>query len=273
MNLDYLLLPAAIIGLWIPSAVFSSSAIRSKLRQASRRHHDGLFSLARSYLNWIDLARGAGFAWLLTFVLSNVPTGKNELALVYMIAKFAVFAVGVFAQCILIGKPVRIIGPVFYLSGISLVVSGPQVAGFALFLALTCALMFQRLSYAFVFTPVFLILFSKVFGQLGLAVVVNAGLFALPIFLSFAMNVRLSYVRRPLSDASGNGEREADEVPAEEESAENASITPIFGASAATINVSKIQQAGNDRAIAQFMTLGSDDRQNPSANGRSASMN
>jgi hypothetical protein len=269
MNLDYVLLPAATLGLWVPSAAIASSAIRNKLRQASRRRHDGISSLLRSYPNWIDLARGAGCAWLLTYLLSSVPAGKSELATVYMVTKFIILAIGVIAQCILIGRPIRVVGPVFYLIGLTMVLSGPQVGAFALILGLTCALMFQRLTLLFLFAPAFTILFGKVFGQLGLPQVVNAALLALPLFLSFALNVRLSYVRRPLPDSNDMGGREVEEIQSDEESVESASITPIFGTSGVPSQVTSTERTP---VIAQLFQLSSVGEQRSQSDARPASV-
>lgn len=256
MKLDYLLLPAATLLLWIPSAVIASSAIRSKLRQASRRHHEGISSLLRSYPNWIDLIRGAGCVWLLTYLLSNVPNGKSDLATVYLVTKFIILAIGVVVQCLLPGKPLRVVGPVFYLIGLTLVLSGPQVGGFALVLGLTCALMFRRLTLVFLFSPAFTILFGKIFGQLGLSQVVNAALLVLPLFLSFALNVRVSYVRRPLSDSNDASGRELEEPSADEEPIGGGTISPIFGNAAAPTQASSSERAPVIAQILQLSAVG-----------------
>lgn len=196
MNPDYILLLLALIGLWTPIYIFSSSSVKTKLRLAIRRRDDGLGSLLRSKLNWLDLIRGVACAWLIQNSVFQFEEGQDELALVFTFVKLAILAIAVLAQTVRIARTSCIIGPVFFLTGVTLAVSGPLVGGFALVLAFTLSLMLRRLSFLFIICPVCLAIFSVVFGRLGLTTVFNAGLFALPLFLSFAMGVRLSFVRR-----------------------------------------------------------------------------
>ena len=196
MNPDYILLVLALIGLWTPVSAFCPSSVKAKLTPGARRRDDGLGSLLRSKLNWLDLVRGGACAWLIQNSVFQFEKGQDELALVFTFVKLAILALAVLAQTVRLTSKPCIIGPVFFLSGVTLAVSGPLVGGFALTLAFTLALMLRRLSHLFITAPVCLAVFGVVFGRLGLTTVFNAGLFALPLFLSFALGVRLSFVRR-----------------------------------------------------------------------------
>lgn len=197
MTRDYLFLGIALLALWLPTAVVLTRPAREKIRQASRRQDDGLLSLLRSPYSWIDLIRSAGGAWLAKESVFHFSAGQDDLALVFLAAQALLFLVAVLAQTLWLGSPVRFIGPLFFLLGLTLVVSGPKVGGFALALGLTCALMTRRLSLAFLFVPAFLVVFGKLFGQFGLSLLVNAAIFVLPLALAFSFGVRLSYIRRP----------------------------------------------------------------------------
>lgn len=197
MNPDYLLLLLALIGLWTPAAVFSPSSVKTKLRLAVRRRDDGIGSLLRSKINWLDLVRGGLCAWIIQNYVFHFENGQDELARIFTFVQLAILAIAVLAQTVGIARKPCIIGPVFFLTGVTLAVSGPLVGGLAVALALTLALMLRRLSLLFIIAPLCLAVFGVVFGRLGLTTVFNAGLFAMPTFFSFAAGVRLSFVRRP----------------------------------------------------------------------------
>jgi len=203
MNLDYYLLPLALICLWMPAVVMSSKAVKEKLRQSVRRHEDGFLSLFRSRVNWIDLVRGAAGAWLVQLLVqhqtSDFRSGEDDLRWVFTCLQIAILFIGVVMQTVWIDQKARIIGPVFYLTGLTLIASGFKVGSFALILGFACALMLRRLSYSFLVLPVSLAAFGALFHQLGLMTAVNAGLFAFPLVLAFASDTRLSYVRRPIT--------------------------------------------------------------------------
>jgi len=194
---DYLLLGLALIALCLPTAVVLPGSTRERIRRAVRRQDDGLLSLLRSPFNWIDLLRGAGGAWLAKSTVFHFSSGQDEMAMVFLAAQSLIYLVAVLAQTLWLGSPLRFIGPLFFLIGLTLVIAGVQVGGFAVALGLTCALMMRRLSLVFLFVPVFLAVFGKLFGQLGLSLIVNAAIFVLPLALAFSFGVRLSYIRRP----------------------------------------------------------------------------
>jgi hypothetical protein len=197
MILDYLQLPIGLVCLVVPSTILCSSKVREKLRKPIRREEEGLGSLLRCPTNWIDLIRGAVGAWLIQRVFQNVPAGQDDLATTYMIAQMAVLTLGIVAQIIWIGRPLQIVGPVFFLAGLTLVVSGPAVGGFALALGFASALMFKRLSIGFYAMPVSLVAFGMLFHQFSLLGLLNACAFVLPVFLVFVFRTRIAYARRP----------------------------------------------------------------------------
>jgi hypothetical protein len=211
MNPTFLLLPLAILCLWTPSAVLSSAKIREKLRNPIRRRDEGMMSLIRCGLNWVDLARSAFGGWLLQHEVLMFRAGQDDLAMVHTVVQLAVLFVAVLAQTIWIDRPLRIIGPTFFIAGLTLAVCGPMIGGFGLILGFACALMLRRLSLSFIFVPVCLVGFGLLFHKLSTLVLFNAAIFALPTLLAFAFGVRVSYVRRPLDSQNrrkGSGHAE-----------------------------------------------------------------
>jgi len=207
MNYDSLVLPLALIGLWMPVALFSSSSAKEELRLPTRRRRDGFGSLLLSKRNWFDLIRAGGCAWLIQNYVFTFDPRQDELALVFTFGRLAILGIGILAQSIWFSRPTCVIGPLFYVVGLTFAISGPLVAALSVALALTCSLMLKRVSHFFLFAPLTLAAFSVLFGHLGLLAVFNAAAIALPAFLSFALDVRLSLVRRISSAAPRPAEK------------------------------------------------------------------
>jgi len=195
MNLEYLLLPVGFAVLAIPTAVICGSKMRETLGQPARRHNEGLVSLVRSGINWIDLVRGAAGAWLVQKPFQDSLSPQDELATSFLAAQLAVLFVGVLAQTLWLRRPARVIGPVFFLTGLTLALSGPLTGGFALVLGFSCALIFGRLSSVFSLVPVALVGFGLLFNEFGVMTAFSAAAFALPAFLAFTFGIRISFVR------------------------------------------------------------------------------
>jgi hypothetical protein len=198
MNPEYYLLPLALLCLWTPAVVVSSAEVREKLRQQVRRHDDGFTSLFRNWVNWLDLVRSAAGAWMLQRVVSTFSVGQDDLTTIILCAHLAILAMGVLAQTMWFSQKPLVIGPAFYLVGLTLVVCGPQVGFFGLALGYTCALMLRRLSLSFFFIPASLVAFALLFHRFGMMTVFNATAFALPVLLAFALGERIAYARRPV---------------------------------------------------------------------------
>jgi hypothetical protein len=197
MNFDYLLLPLGLLCLGIPSPVMCSARVREKLRQPSRRRENTCGAMLTNPINWVDLVRGAGGAWLVQHVLQIAHNGQDDLARTFMVAQLAVLFLGVVAQTVWFDRTPRIIGPVFFLVGFTLAVSGPLTGGFAVMLGFACALMLRSLRLAFRFVPVAILGFAGLFHTAGLFTIFNAAMFGLPFFLSFASGTRLAFARTP----------------------------------------------------------------------------
>lgn len=198
MNMDYLFLPIGIVCLWAPSSLMASASVKTKIRQGIRRNHEGLASLLRCRLNWIDLVRAALGAWLVQHYVASFHDLDSDTRWIPTAAEVAILSIGVLAQIVWLDRKLNIIGPVFFLAGLTMVVCGPLVGGFSLVLALNCALMFRKLGSCFLFGPASVAAFALLFHQLGLLTVIAASLFALPLVLAFATGSRLAFVRTPL---------------------------------------------------------------------------
>jgi len=195
MTLDYLFLPAGVALLVLPTALVCGARMRETLDRPTRRHNEGLESLLRTPLNWLDLARAAGGTWLVQRALQGALATGDEMAITFLVVELAIFFAGVGAQTLWLRRPVRVIGPIFFLMGMTLALSG-LAGGFALVLALACALMIDRLSAVFVLAPLGLLAFGYLFQELTVTVAFNAAVFALPPLLAFRFGTRMSFLRR-----------------------------------------------------------------------------
>lgn len=225
MNLEYLLLPAGIVLLAVPTTVICGVGMRERLGQPARRRGEGIKSLLRSRVNWLDLVRGAAGAWLVQEPLQSTISSQDELATTFLVAELAVLLVCILAQTVWLRRPVRVIGPVFFLTGLTLVLSGPLTGGFALVTGFSCALMIGRVSAVFTLVPVALVAFGILFDEFTPTAAFNAAAFALPAFLSFTFGTRISFVRRTAKTKS----RRARDVPSRRpDTARDAVIRPDF---------------------------------------------
>jgi hypothetical protein len=200
MTLDFVLVPLGILCLGVPASLFTTSKVKEKMRNVARRREDCLKALGRlatTPVNWIDLARAGAGAWIIQHAFSSVKPGQDELALTYLVAKIAVIALCAVAQTIWLDRPLRVIGPLFYLTSLVFIFCGPLVAGFAVTLGFGCALILRHLSLLFILVPGGLLGFGALFGELSPTSIVVTAAFALPAFLSFALRTRIAYACRP----------------------------------------------------------------------------
>lgn len=202
MNPDYIMLPLALLCLWIPAVLVSSGIVRDKLRQQVRRHDDGFTSLARNWVNWLDLTRGFAGAWMLQRVITTFSVGQDDLTAAIMMVQLAILAIGVLAQTVWYNQKLLVIGPTFFLVGMTIAICGPQVGAFGLALGFVSSLMLRRLSLSFLFAPVSLVAFGVLFHRFDLMTVFNAAAFTLPVVLAFACGERIAYARRPVKTRS-----------------------------------------------------------------------
>jgi hypothetical protein len=197
MNASIVFLPLGLACLCVPTTWICPSDVRQRLASPMRRRREGLGPLLRTPNNWIDLVRAAAGAWMILRVFAPPASGQDELALIHLSAQALVIVLAAAAQTVWLNRPVRIVGPVFYLAGLTLAFSGPMTAGFALLLAFTCALLLGRVSLAFFFAPIGILVFGVLFKQPVIMSAVNAFIFFIPAFLAFASGQRLAFVRRP----------------------------------------------------------------------------
>lgn len=195
MNFEYILLPIGIALLVVPTALICGSKMRERLDQPARRRNEGLSSLFRSGINWIDLVRGGAGAWMVQKPFQDTISSQDELATTFLVVQGAVLFVGILAQTLWLRRPARVIGPVFFMTGLTLAVSGPLIGGFALVIGISCALIFGRLSLVFGLVPMALVAFGLLFHDFSVLNAVNAAAFALPVFLAFTYGTRISFVR------------------------------------------------------------------------------
>lgn len=200
MNLQFALVPVGIAVMAIPTTVLYGAKMRARLDRPVRRFDEGLGPLFRSWVNWVDLARGAAGAWLIQFALQDTISSADELATTFLAIELGIVFICVLAQTIWFHRPIRIIGPFFYLAGVSLVLSGPLTGSFALVTGLSCALMLGRLSSVFWFVSAGLAGFGFVFRKFDLVTAFDAFLFVIPAMLAFRYATRISFMRRPAVD-------------------------------------------------------------------------
>jgi hypothetical protein len=198
MITDATILALGLLLLGVPSPTLCSSEVRGRLQQMARRRDEGLGSLCRCWVNWADLIRGAAGVLLVQRAFATAPGVQDDLAMVHLVAEMGIFGLAVAAQIFWPGRPVRVVGPVFFLTGFTLALSGLTVGLFAVALGFTCSMMVKRLSVLFALVPAGLLAFGMLFHSMGILGLFNAALFVAPGFFAFAFGQRLGFVRRPV---------------------------------------------------------------------------
>ncbi len=266
MNLEFILLPFGIALLIVPTAVVCGPKMRERLDQPARRRNEGLSSLLRSRINWIDLIRGGAGAWLVQKPFQDSISPQDELATTFLIVQMAVLFVGVLAQTLWLHRPLRVIGPIFFLTGLTLALSGSLIGGFALVTGFSCSLIFGRLSTVFGLVPAALIAFGLLFHEFGVMIAFNAGVFALPAFFAFTYGTRISFVRRTATILS----RILNAVPSSQAEAApevDTVIRPDFTRPGAIAPVSiptpSRHMAGDPAPLPDFLRIAEDEPERP----------
>ena len=155
-------------------------------------------SLARPWQNWVDLARSSLGALVIT-ELAFLPDLSKNPGPKALLLQVAVLALALLFQTMRVDTrasrsehKLQLVAPIFYLCGITLVLSGLPGA-FAVFVGWVFAISSKNPAYQLPAMGVALIAGGYVFG-FGLALVCNVALILIPFFEAFILRKRLVFV-------------------------------------------------------------------------------
>ena len=188
-NLNYFL--AAVALLWLPLPYLARQGYTSSNR--ARVTSATLGGALGAWQNWADLIRaGVGVYALMELSIGLEPnSGEGPLA---QWIKLGIMLVGVLLQTVRTGQ--GILAPLFYLTGMTLVLSPLAVAGFSVVLAWVLAAGIKDPRLVLPLMGSCLLIGSYFLGEFSLIVKFNAGLIFLPLVFSLLFQKRQMFVTR-----------------------------------------------------------------------------
>ncbi len=125
-----LMLVAAVL-LWTPA--FLPSPMNRRLSQGRRIFPPTVVGMLRAWPNWLDAARAGAGTYLLTGPALTVDPQAAGAEFTALCVRFGVLALGLLIQTVRFKTEVVFLSPIFYLCGLTLVLPGYEVGGFAVF--------------------------------------------------------------------------------------------------------------------------------------------
>lgn len=180
------------IGLLLPPPRLSAS-LRKYLMKPRRDVNPSIHSLLLCWQNWADLIRACVGAYLLTELAIQISPEVKGAAMKGLIIEAVVLSCAVLVQTLRIGPGFQLIAPVFYLSGITVILAGYASGGFAVFAGWLFAVGGMKPAYQLPIMGVALAVAGYVLG-LGLPLILNCGLILLPLLGAFLFRKQLLFV-------------------------------------------------------------------------------
>jgi len=181
------------VALLLPPVPLSAS-LRNFLK--SRRNASAsVRSLLAIWQNWADLIRAALGTYLLTELAVEVDRGVKGAATKALMLQAAVLGVVLLCQTVRFGRGARLVAPVFYLCGYTVVLGGYVAGGFAVFVGWLFAVGGRNAAYQLPIMGVALGIAGSLL-DFNFRLVLACGLIFVPLFLSFMAQQQLAFVAR-----------------------------------------------------------------------------
>lgn len=194
MQVQWIFLALA-VALLVPPLPLSES-LRHFVLKSRRNASANIKSTLELWQNWVDLARAGLGVYVLTTLAIQVDTQVEGAALKALMLQGAILAIGIVVQSLKFSGEIRIIAPIFYISGITLMLPGIAVGGFAIFTGWLFGVGSTNPRFVLPVMGIALGAAGYVLGSLGLEVILNCGLIFLPMFLAFMARQPLVVVAR-----------------------------------------------------------------------------
>ena len=191
MNLTwpYLLVAVALL---LPPVPFSQGFQRT-LVKSHRRNMGNVGSATRVWQNWADLLRAALGTYVLThWALVSDPL-QPDFEHKVLGACALVLGLGVLVQTLRMLRTLQIMAPVFYVTGVTLILGGPLQGTFAVVVGWVFALVGKNLVYQMPAMAGALVAADLALGFRGLPLMVNVGLIVVPLLIAVLSRRRLLF--------------------------------------------------------------------------------
>ncbi|MBM3833425.1 MAG: hypothetical protein FJ403_09155 [Verrucomicrobia bacterium] len=179
------------LALLLPPPLLAGSLRKSVMKP--RRYATQPGALLKPWQNWVDLIRAAIGAYLLTKVAVEVLPDVKGAGIKALSVEAAVCTVAILLQMVRVSPGIQLIAPVFYLSGLTLVLAGYTSGGFAVFVGWLFAIGGKNAAYQLPIMGVALAIAGSVL-ELSLPLILNCGLIFVPLVLAFLFQKQLAFV-------------------------------------------------------------------------------
>lgn len=203
LDSTFLILATAL--LWLP---FPNLNKRFRMRWLLLRYtQPEVGKVLGSWQNYLDLLRAAVAAFVLLSFSNHLQANPNVRPELLWIPK-ASLLIGVLIQTVRWTSPAMLFAPVFYLGGITLVVSGYIEGGFAFLFGWAFAIGAKDVRWQLPVMGGSLALVGFFNQSISLWLVLNVGLIFLPLTVALMFNRRLAYPsREPRATRAGGKPR------------------------------------------------------------------
>jgi len=184
------------IGLLVFPAPHPASLFRREIPGPGMEGHN-LIEMMKCWQNWVDLIRAGAGAWILTHfplaIGSWFQGGVNRVALM---AQMIILTSGVIVQCIRFRREFRVVAPCFYLQGVTLAFSWPELGLFAVLAAWTLTFARKNVDWLLPGLAVALALGGYLLQGVTMPVLFNTALVCVPWLLSILFFKPLLFLKR-----------------------------------------------------------------------------
>lgn len=190
MTIQWLFLIAAVVLLVPPLPVGGSVRrfLRSRRNPMVKPKH-----LLGRWQNWVDLVRALVGVYLLMHLAVSIDPDVKGGATRALMVQAGVLGLGLLFQSIRSNNGIVLVAPVFYLSGITLIVGNWDAGGFAVLVGWMFSLVSKSPIYLLP-TMVVALGGSGYLLGLSLPLIMNCGLIVLPLGLSFVFHKQLAFL-------------------------------------------------------------------------------
>ncbi len=158
--------------------------------------HNGIGGLFRAWQNWIDLLRAGAGTYALLHLSMTATTKADGVPFIVFLIKVAVLAVAVMMQTIRFGDGLNFFAPIFFLSGLTLMLPGYTEGGFAFVFGWAFAIGGKNARYQLPVMGVALAIIAPLLGNLSQLFMLNLALIFAPFLASTLFRKRMLLMSR-----------------------------------------------------------------------------
>lgn len=185
MTIHWHYLGLALLLLWFP--MLTGARISYELSQPVVREVSLPQMLSLPW-NWVDILRAAAGTWILGnlawTITASTPVAVDAARNLALLIQAGVLGIGVLAQTLRFKRGLVVLGPVFYLSGITLVMTGWTTGPFAAVVGWAVGLASRNARAVPGVTGLVLMIGGYFLGGFGPVLFLNLAILALPLLVA-----------------------------------------------------------------------------------------